>query len=132
MPTETLDAVVRRIVREELAALVTPPPPEPEADPGEDVARFLATLRPGESAGAADLYLRWMAWAGAGESAHRLTGTAFGRLVMKSGMVDRTGVGRRFYARRYPGRGGCVGAPDCDRPMVKMSDRCAEHQLPKG
>jgi hypothetical protein len=136
MSKQTLEAIIRGIVRDEFGALMaarsagysSPPVPTPEL--GEEVDRFLATVTGGERIWAGDLYERWRAWARVEAPGWSpVTATAFGRLAGRSALVERHGLGRRWYARRWAGRGACVGAPDCTEPMEKMSDRCAAHRL---
>lgn len=134
MSRQTLDDMVRRIVREELDALSPKPsaqrPPPLDASPGPlaEVRRFLATAAPRERTQAADLYRMWQRWGESGETALRLTVTGFGRLAMASGLVSREGTTRRFYTPVLAR--GCVGAPGCPGAMLKGQDRCAEHQEP--
>jgi hypothetical protein len=124
---------VRKIVREELRALLgqaVETAHEVIGDPRlEALDRYVATRAPGDVP-AADLYMAFLAWATVeAPEVGFLTTTAFGRLAARSaGLFRSTRAGRRFYTVRRSGSG-CVGAPGCDHPTLKMSDRCAEHQI---
>lgn len=111
----SLESIIRRIIREELSlALSTlreghaagqplrgPAPRQPTPETRDAIEQFLATIPAGEQVQASDLFARWGAWAR--EEAPEwagITSTAFGRLAVRSSLVERHGVGRRWYVRK--------------------------------
>ena len=102
---DSLEAAVRRIVREEIQAHDSMGQRRPVAGvTGNPSARaavdaFLATLEPGERVRGGLLYQRWRAWEGA-EAYASVTQTAFGMMAARSRWILRTQVsGTRIYQR---------------------------------
>lgn len=98
----TFETKIRALVRDELRAAGLLPP-APSSPPVGAVARFAATLAPGEEVRAAELYRRFLEWrTGQGLTAEPApTAASFGRQMRATGLVTRRRDMRgRYYTAR--------------------------------